>query len=107
MSARAKKRAAADARLAEIESDIWKDDKDPGFDYQKALRELGREYSYDQIAHAMGYRSKARLNGILKGGEPLHSRGEALYILYTSTFHRDPPFRKYRAPDKRYTKVNG
>lgn len=62
-----------------------------GFDYARSILELGQKMTYDDIARALGYKSKSSVNKIISGITPSHIRGEALWVLYTETFGRKPP----------------
>lgn len=61
-----------------------------GFDYSRALLELRRRFTYDEIAQACGWESRSSVARILTGTVPHHPQGEALYILYVETFKRKP-----------------
>lgn len=62
-----------------------------GFDYSRAVLELNRRWSYEQIAGFCGYKSKSPIADIVGGAIPNHPAGERLYILYVETFGSKPP----------------
>ena len=64
-----------------------------GFDYQRAILDLSRRLTYEEIAKAIGYDSKGSISAILKGTVPSHIQGEAIWALYCDTFGQKPPFK--------------
>lgn len=62
-----------------------------GYDYPAAILELRNRFTYDEIAQYCGYESSKSIGWILRGKEPKHRSGEALYILFVETFGRKPP----------------
>ena len=62
-----------------------------GFDYTQAMRDLLERFTYSEVAVKLGYRSVGSVTSILKGMAPSHLHGQALWMLYRSTFNRRPP----------------
>lgn len=89
-----KKRAGKDERRSGI--DALKKRllaQQPGFDYGQALRELNKNFSYNDLSCLCDCTENG-LRKILKGTTPSHPTGEAIYILYVETFNKKPPDRK-------------
>ena len=62
-----------------------------GFDYAETIRQLNKRLTYEQIAEFCGYESRNAIYKILRGSQPAHPQGEALWVLYMAHFKKKPP----------------
>lgn len=62
-----------------------------GFDYAKAVLEILRVKTYEDVAAYLGYESVGAISRILGGSVPSHPIGEAIFVLYRELFGRKPP----------------
>lgn len=62
-----------------------------GFDYIKAIRDLLKKMTYEELAFAIGYNSTGSITAVLKGRVPSHVHGEALWALYLASYGCKPP----------------
>lgn len=62
-----------------------------GYDYVQAMVDLLTKFTYREIADRLGYKSTGSIAAVLKGHEPSHQQGEAMWALYLDTFNRKPP----------------
>lgn len=61
------------------------------FDYAKALLEIRKRMTYEEIAAFIGYESVGSIGDIIRGRIPNHPQGQAIYVLYIELFKRKPP----------------
>lgn len=62
-----------------------------GFDYAKALLEIRRHMTYEQIAAFCGYEGASGVAWVINGGIPSHPQGEAIWSLHCNLLGRKPP----------------
>ncbi len=62
-----------------------------GFDYAKAVLEIRKRMTYEEIAACLGYEYASSVGNIVNGRIPNHPQGEALFVLYLELFGRKPP----------------
>lgn len=71
-----------------------------GFDYARAVLQLKRYLTYDDIAQCCGYESARSVLSVLTGAIPSHIRGEAIWALYVEVFGHRPPLRPQKYMQK-------
>ena len=62
-----------------------------GFDYARAMKDLLERFTYREIAERLGYNSVGSITAVLDGKVPSHLHGQALWVMYWTTFGRRPP----------------
>lgn len=62
-----------------------------GFDYARAILDIRREMTYEQIAEVIGLPDKQSVSRIVAGTIPHHPQGEAIWALYRELFNTNPP----------------
>ena len=62
-----------------------------GFDYAKALLEIRKKRTYEQIAEYCGYETPSAISRVLTGSVPSHPQGEAIWALHCELFGQKPP----------------
>lgn len=62
-----------------------------GFDYARALLEIKKYRTHEEIAAFVGYESIGSISNILNGRIPNHPQGEAIFTLYREIFGKKPP----------------
>ncbi len=68
-----------------------------GFDYARAVLEIRKFMTYEEIAAFLGYESVGSIGPLLKGRIPNHPQGEAIYTLYRELFGKKPPMTQAQA----------
>lgn len=73
-----------------------------GFDYSRALLEIRKHMTYEQIAAFCGYEGPSGVAKIINGGIPSHPQGEAIWSLHCIVLGRKPhvsPFQAHGVTD--------
>lgn len=68
-----------------------------GFDYVKALLDIRRQKTYEQIAEYCGYEDRSAVARVISGAIPAHPQGEAIWSLYVELYGSKPPLSTQQA----------
>ncbi len=68
-----------------------------GFDYARAVLEIRKRMTYEEIAACLGYEYASSVGNIVNGRIPNHPQGEALFVLYRELFGCKPPMTEAQA----------
>lgn len=68
-----------------------------GFDYARAMLEIRKLMTYEEIAACLGYENAQSVGNIINGRIPNHPQGEALFVLYRELFGCKPPMTEAQA----------